>query len=67
MKTKKAKRKPCDQCNILYINGVRCHEIGCPEAWKDYTIECFECGCDFKPTEKHQRLCSGCRRSHGQD
>jgi len=24
-------RKPCPSCEILYINGVRCHETGCPE------------------------------------
>lgn len=24
-------RKPCPQCEIMYINGVRCHETGCPE------------------------------------
>jgi hypothetical protein len=22
--------EPCDQCNEIMINGVRCHEIGCP-------------------------------------
>jgi hypothetical protein len=20
----------CDQCNYLFINGIGCHEIGCP-------------------------------------
>lgn len=29
------KRRPCPQCEILYINGVRCHEIGCPERSSD--------------------------------
>ncbi len=26
----KKKNKPCDQCVALMINGVYCHEIGCP-------------------------------------
>ena len=52
MKTKQIK---CDQCELLRINGVICHERGCPnmgarwdaedERWiKVYT--CRECGCD---------------------
>lgn len=57
-KPKKTKRVPCDGCQIAYINGVRCHEHGCPEAWKDKPVECFECGCDFLPTERGQRICS---------
>ena len=34
----------CQSCEVLNINGVNCHEIGCPDAWKDYTRECKECG-----------------------
>ena len=49
---------PCDQCELLMINGVRCHETGCPAAWQDYSRECKECGCDFQPEERHQMLCS---------
>ena len=50
----------CSQCQVLIINGVRCHETGCPLAWKDYTRECFECGCYFKPEERFQRICNEC-------
>jgi len=50
----------CNQCQALMINGVYCHEIGCPIAWKDYSKECDSCGCDFKPEEKHQTYCEGC-------
>lgn len=25
----------CDGCNPCMINGVLCHETGCPYAWKD--------------------------------
>jgi hypothetical protein len=24
----------CDQCQALYINGVFCHELGCPNSKK---------------------------------
>ena len=44
----------CDQCEMLSINGVACHETGCPnararwdadsESWVQQR-ECFECGC----------------------
>ena len=55
----------CDQCQIVYINGMRCHEIGCPEAWKDYIIDCPECGTSFVPEEKEQTFCcEDCWRSH---
>ena len=50
----------CPQCQIAYINGIRCHETGCPEAWKDYDRECDHCGCDFRPEERYQRFCSPC-------
>ena len=48
----------CDQCEALMINGVHCHETGCPDAWKDYTKECKWCGIDFKPDENWQDCCS---------
>ncbi len=50
----------CDQCEQLRINGVVCHEIGCPnmgrtwdedgERWIKYRA-CFECGCDVEVGE----------------
>jgi hypothetical protein len=43
----------CDQCQQIRINGVACHEAGCPnsnkqwdsgrEQWVAYR-DCFECG-----------------------
>jgi len=48
----------CSSCEVLYINGVKCHETGCPEAWKDYLRSCKWCGEDFKPEEKGQDCCS---------
>ena len=47
-------------CDAVTINGVYCHETGCPEKWRDYTEECDECGCDFKPEERYQGLCPDC-------
>lgn len=48
----------CDSCEALTINGVYCHEHGCPDAWKDYTRECQECGHDFRPEASDQVFCS---------
>lgn len=45
----------CDSCAVSTINGVACHETGCPRSHIDpctgdpYPIPCFECGCDFVP------------------
>lgn len=50
----------CSACQVVMINGVRCHEIGCPEAWRDYEIECCDCGCDFKRTSPRQIRCNEC-------
>ena len=47
----------CDQCEALMINGVFCHETGCPNARKTWVaereewvrfIECRECGYDVE-------------------
>lgn len=55
----------CDQCEVLVINGVICHERGCPDAWKDETRECKWCGTEFKPEEKDQHFCDeGCAKSY---
>lgn len=42
----------CDQCEVLMINGVFCHETGCPNSgsrWRGDTWvsqrNCFVCGC----------------------
>ena len=48
----------CDQCEALMINGVYCHETGCPEAWRDYKTDCAFCGFDFTPEIKDQAFCS---------
>lgn len=58
----------CNYCQLIRINGVVTHETGCTEAWKDYKLECSECGNEFKPEEKDQKYCSPCceNQYHGQ-
>lgn len=44
----------CDQCEMVSINGVACHELGCPNVHSRWDSDsgswikqraCFECGC----------------------
>lgn len=45
----------CSQCEALCINGIPCHETGCPNA----TQECL--GCDtIIPAQRHARYCAEC-------
>lgn len=55
----------CNSCEALMINSIYCHEIGCPETWKDYQRECKWCGQSFRPKEKHQTCCNeSCTESY---
>ncbi|KKN26572.1 hypothetical protein LCGC14_0873400 [marine sediment metagenome] len=47
----------CDSCEVLNINGRNCHEIGCPDVWLDYPIECAWCDRKFMPEFKGQKCC----------
>jgi len=47
----------CSSCESLVINGLLCHEQGCPEAWKDEKRVCRWCGCEFEPSDKDQDFC----------
>lgn len=47
----------CNQCQMLSINGVPCHETGCSNSRKTWDedrqkwilyLECRECGCDVE-------------------
>jgi hypothetical protein len=54
MRRPKRVRVHCNQCAMMAINGVACHETGCPhmgarwdaesECWIAQR-ECFDCGC----------------------
>lgn len=48
----------CRSCEMLSINGVACHEMGCPDAWNTGTRDCKECGVLFKPEFINQQFCS---------
>jgi len=50
----------CDSCEALMINGVYCHESGCPNMWKTTSVDCRECGCGFYPKHEGQKLCHDC-------
>jgi hypothetical protein len=47
----------CHSCEVVNINGVRTHEHGCPDAWRDEVRECAECGGEFEPEDSHQTYC----------
>jgi hypothetical protein len=34
----------CNHCEALMINGLFCHETGCPEARRERARHCPECG-----------------------
>jgi hypothetical protein len=47
----------CESCDSCCINGVFCHETGCPDSHVGTTRECDWCGCEFEPETKHQSCC----------
>lgn len=53
----------CDSCEALTINGVYCHEHGCPKARAD-PKECDECGRRFHPSHRFQRYCEECENDN---
>jgi len=60
----------CDQCQLVSIQGVVCHEQGCPKDWVDpetgegYSVECGWCGERFAPYRKDETCCSDDCYSH---
>jgi len=44
----------CNQCEMLTINGVACHETGCPNTPR----ECKWCGETFTPAGFRSQCCS---------
>lgn len=45
----------CDSCEVVRINGILCHETGCPNA-KKVNVVCKECD---GITEDGNAFCSG--------
>lgn len=57
--------EPCPRCEALMINGLYCHEHGCPDAWRTETRECKWCGQGFVPEERRQVFCDDeCAEAH---
>ena len=50
----------CDGCTPVRVNGILCHETGCPDRWRDCVAECFECGGEFMPEDRGARVCPDC-------
>jgi len=55
----------CDQCEMLSINGVACHETGCPNSRKSWVngewvmlYECPECGTEHTDTDALAACCA---------
>ena len=51
------RRITCHSCELVRINGLVCHETGCPDAWRDSKRECKWCGSTFVPEDSDQRTC----------
>lgn len=58
-------RIKCDYCQLVSINGMVCHEEGCPNSGARYDKarqewikqrKCFECGCTV---DRGDPCCSG--------
>ncbi len=49
----------CDQCEAVSINGMACHESGCPNTWRN-PRKCTACGDMFTPAQRHNKWCLDC-------
>ena len=55
----------CPNCEMVKINGILCHETGCPTSYIGLKRECKWCGSKFKPEDRWQRFCDhGCYCSY---
>jgi len=52
---------------MVTINGLSCHETGCPDAWRTEKRECRECGCDFIPDGLFVKTCVDCLSPPNED
>jgi hypothetical protein len=48
----------CPSCSASVVNGVYCHEAGCPDSHLFVKGECPWCGQMFQAEEKGQKFCS---------
>ena len=60
---KERNMKGCTQCEVTSINGVACHEQGCPNSHIDpatglgYPERCADCGATFRLEYRGQKFC----------
>jgi len=45
-------RVRCSQCETMVINGIPCHETGCPHIVRDVT--CSHCGDEYRSNQSHE-------------
>jgi hypothetical protein len=50
----------CNGCSPSVVNGILCHEQGCPDRWRDTSKKCTDCGNDFYPDSRNQVMCTIC-------
>lgn len=55
----------CGSCIAIRINGVFCHEQGCPE--KGRYKRCLECGNQFRFVSPFVSVCDDCCRAYYED
>ena len=48
----------CNSCKVHSVKGVKCHEQGCPDAWRDSIRTCPWCGNEFSPSHKDHCFCN---------
>ena len=56
----------CPSCQLMVIQGVICHERGCPDGHLFTTQECKWCGTEFRPAEKRRDYfcCASCEAAY---
>jgi len=47
----------CPSCEVVVLNGILCHEHGCPDSHIGALRECDWCGSEFHPEERGHRFC----------
>jgi hypothetical protein len=61
------RKTKCSSCDCVIVPGVYTHAPGCPDAWKDLSRACLECGVSFKPESRHARICPDCIEDTSQE
>ena len=55
----------CDNYQIAFVNGIKCHEPNCLDAWQDYLKDCAWGGSEFQAEHPEQTFCDvECQESY---